>query len=79
MKRKLKNLVYNWDNVPVVVDIPYLMALLGCSREKVRKECESGNLPAFKVGGMWRVRKDALEAYTRGVKLGEEAEKCGNC
>lgn len=69
MKRKSKDLVYNWDEVPAIIDIPYAMMLLGCSRETIRRECQNGGLPAFKVGDMWRIRKDALEAYTKGKKL----------
>lgn len=65
-KKKNQDYIYNWDEVPLILDIPSLMQLLGCSREKVRLECESGRLPAFKVGGMWRVRKDDLIAYTKG-------------
>ena len=66
IKNKNKNYIYNWDEIPVVVDPPYVATLLGCSREKVRKECQSGKLPAFKVGDMWRIRKDDLIAYTKG-------------
>ena len=69
MKRRAKDLVYNWDTVPVVIDPPYVATILGCSREKVRKMCQSGTLPAFKMDGMWRVRKDALIAYTKGEKV----------
>lgn len=65
VKKKLKNLVYNWDTVPVVVDPRYVAIIMGCSEDKVRKECQSGKLPAFKFGGMWRIRKDVLEAYTK--------------
>ncbi|MCM1329982.1 MAG: helix-turn-helix domain-containing protein [Ruminococcus sp.] len=67
MKRK-KDYFYNWDEVPVVLDPPYVAWLLGCTDMYVRKLCREGKLPAFKLGGMWRVRKDELEAYTKGVK-----------
>lgn len=66
MKRKAKKLIYSWDEIPVILDIHYLTILLGCSREKIRMECQSGRLPAFKIGDMWRVRKDELIAYTKG-------------
>lgn len=69
MKRKAKDLVYNWDDVPVIIDIPYAMMLLGCSRETIRRECQNGGLPAFKVGDMWRIRKEDLIAYTKGKKF----------
>lgn len=65
-KKKNQDYIYNWDEVPLILDIPSLMQLLGCSREKIRLECKSGRLPAFKVGDMWRVRKDDFIAYTKG-------------
>lgn len=71
--KRLKNRVYNWDEVPAIIDIPYAMMLLGCSRETIRRECQNGGLPAFKVGDMWRIRKDALEAYTKGEVLPKES------
>lgn len=73
MKRKLKNFVYNWDAVPLIVDPLYVAALLGCTADRVRKECQSGRLVAFKIGNdknsMWRINKDDLIAYTKGKTL----------
>ena len=63
---KKNNYVTNWDEIPVIIDPPYVAHLLGCSRENVRKMCQSGKLKAFKVGDMWRIRKDDLIAYTMG-------------
>ena len=63
MVRKKKDLVYSWEDVPVIVDPPYVALLLGCSRENVRKLCQSGKLKAFKVGDMWRIRREAIIEY----------------
>lgn len=63
MVKKRKDLVYSWDDVPVIVDPPYVALLLGCSRENVRKLCQSGKLKAFKVGDMWRIRREAIIEY----------------
>lgn len=65
MKRK-KNFIYSWDEIPAVIDPPYAAWLLGCTPENVRKLCRQGKLPSFKVGDMWRIRKDELETYTKG-------------
>ena len=75
MVRK-KNFVYSWDEVPVIIDPPYVAHLLGCSRENVRKMCQNGTLKAFKVGDMWRIRKDDLIAYTMGKQ--DNTEQKGN-
>ncbi|MDE5742690.1 MAG: helix-turn-helix domain-containing protein [Oscillospiraceae bacterium] len=69
MKRRAKDLVYNWDTVPVVVDPHFVAVIMGCSDDKVRKECQNGTLPAFKFGGMWRIRREDLIAYTKGEKF----------
>ena len=55
-----------WDDVPIIIDLPYAAHLLGCSYEIARKMCQSGKLKAFKVGDMWRILKDDLVAYTQG-------------
>ena len=64
---KNKSYIYNWDAVPLVVDIPYVAELLKCSGKTIQRECQSGRLKAFKVGEMWRIRKDNLIAYTQGT------------
>lgn len=64
MLNKSKNkYVTNWDDVPVVIDLPYVAHLLGCSRENARRMCQRGDIKAFKVGDMWRVRKEAVFEY----------------
>ncbi len=66
MVRK-KEFLYNWDDVPVIVDLPYAAWVLGVTPETVRKECCRGNIKAFKVADVyWRIRKDDLMAYTMG-------------
>ena len=70
--------VYSWDEVPIVVDIPYVAWVLGVTPETVRKECQRGNLKAFKVGEMWRIRKDDLIAYTMRKQNNTESEDDNN-
>lgn len=65
--QKRKDYIYNWDCVPIIVDAQYVAELLGCERKLICKECRSGKLKAFKVGDMWRIRKDNLIAYTQGT------------
>lgn len=58
----MKNTITNWDDVPVVVDITYVANLLRFSTERVRQLCVSGEIPAVKIGGLWRISKQALMA-----------------
>jgi hypothetical protein len=43
--------VLNWDTIPVLLDIPYVVRILGISNEIVRKQFSNGTLPGFKVDG----------------------------
>ena len=64
---KNKGYIYNWDEIPLCVDAYYVADLLKCSARLIRDECQRGKLKAFKVGDMWRIRKDDLIAYTQGT------------
>ena len=55
--------ITKWEDVPVIIDLTYAAHLLGCSRESVRKLCQSGEIKAFKVCEMWRIRKEAVFEY----------------
>lgn len=67
MTKRNPNLIYNWDDVPIVIDPPYAARLLGCSVQLIRKNCQSGKIPAFKIGDMWRIRKEDIIAYTNSL------------
>ena len=64
---KNKGYIYNWDEIPIIVDPYYVADLLKCSVDLIYKDCRKGRLKAFKVGDMWRIRKDNLIAYTQGT------------
>lgn len=59
-----KKYIYSLDDVPVVVDPPYAGVLLRCTGATIRRLCREGELKGFKVGEMWRIRKDVLIEYT---------------
>lgn len=48
---------YDWDSVPVIMDIPMACALLGVGCETLRKMLQNGDLPGFKVGQAWRINR----------------------
>ena len=62
-KKPKRMLVMSWDEVPVVVDLPYIAYILGVSKEQVRKYCLSGVLPAFKLDKTWRINKQDLMKF----------------
>lgn len=61
--------VYNWDEVPVVVDLHYAAALLGVSEECLKKRAQKGQFPAFKATSLWRVTKADLIDYIENQKV----------
>lgn len=52
--------ITNWDDVPVIFDVPFAARLLGFSVDIMTRKCQKGELPAHKVFNQWRIRKDEL-------------------
>lgn len=52
--------VVGWDQVPIVVDLPYVAVILGANPEVVRRYLATGKIRGFKVGREWRITKDEL-------------------
>jgi len=64
---KQAQIITNWEQVPVVIDLPFASRLLGQSIETLKKRSQRGELPgAFKAGRDWRVAKNALRDYVEG-------------
>ncbi|WOC33432.1 MULTISPECIES: helix-turn-helix domain-containing protein [Caproicibacterium] len=64
----------DWHRVPVIFDLSYAAALLGISLDCIHKLAQQGRFPAFKVGKLWRVRKDDLTAYIERQTLLEGSD-----
>ena len=58
--------ITDWSKVPVLIDVPYAMVLLGMSRPTVSRLCQNGDLPAVKIGEQWRIDRDKLKKYIEG-------------
>ena len=58
--------ITNWDQVPVVFDLPMLSVLLGQSREMLRIRASRGEIPAKKVGREWRFEKEKILKWLGG-------------
>jgi len=60
-------IITNWNQVPVEIDLPFAARILGQSIETLKKRSQRGELPgAFKAGREWRVNKAALRGYVEG-------------
>lgn len=70
--------ITDWDNVPVVFDIPMAARILGVTPEGIKRRCQRGELPAFKDGKLWRFEKTAFMDYISGrnvYKMDTEKER----
>jgi excisionase family DNA binding protein len=59
----------NWERVPIVFDLSYAAALLGVSLDWLHKLAQRGQFPAFKIGKLWRVKKEDLLEYIEKQKI----------
>ena len=48
-----------------LLSVPEAAARLGLSVAMVRRHCQQGTLPAFKVGSRWIISEDDLEAFAK--------------
>lgn len=60
-----KRQITDWRDVPIVVDIDFVALVLNCHPESVRRMAAKGEIPAIKVGGVWRINKADLKKYLR--------------
>ena len=68
---QIQRYIIDWDEVPIVVDIPFAARIVGVTPEALIKRCQRGTFPGYKEGKLWRVSKKALLQHIEGTK--EEA------
>ena len=56
-------IITSWEQVPIVMDLPFACRILAKSYDRLKKLSQQGNFPAFKAGSEWRVTKDDLIRY----------------
>lgn len=61
-----KKYIYSWDEIPLVVDPAYIAILLGCTTDLICKMLRNGKIKGFKVGDLWRVKKEDLKDFMEG-------------
>ena len=58
------------ENYPYLLDFKQVQKILRIGRNQLLFRLQSGEIPAFKVGRKWRVRKNELLRY---MEEGEQA------
>lgn len=61
-----KKPVYDWNNVPIVMDLAMAGRIVSMSPEYLKKLAQQGKFPAIKVSSQWRVSKASLLEYIKG-------------
>lgn len=61
MKKELT--IFNWKEVPVVINLPYAAIILKANPEVVRRYLAEGKLKGFKLGREWRINKSDLMEF----------------
>jgi excisionase family DNA binding protein len=54
------------ETLTKVLSVDDVAEMFQCGREKIKRMARRGELPAFKFGKHWYVRKDDLERYLSG-------------
>lgn len=56
----------NWNLAPALLTTEQAGMLLQMTPEHVKRLCARGDLPAQKIGKLWRVDKERLKAWMEG-------------
>ncbi len=59
--------ISNWDDLPCLLQMTDVCAVLKITQPTALKLLNGGELPGVKIGNTWRVSKDALRAYLGGA------------
>ncbi len=60
--------VYNWDNLPVNLDMRYVCIVLGVTESTVKRWLYKGTLKGSKIGRKWFFSKDYIKSLTEAGK-----------
>jgi hypothetical protein len=58
--------ITSWDDVPLVMDLPFAARIVGQSPEYLKKRAQRGTFPAYREGSQWRVSKETLREHING-------------
>lgn len=63
-------IIRSWGRVPVIFDLEYAACLVGSTKSNLKYLSQNSRFPAFKVGRVWRVKKEDLIAWIEEQKAG---------
>ena len=63
---KGKKFITSMEEVPLMVDVPYVAELLQLNERTIRTYCRSGSIKATKFGKDWRIPKSEIERMYQG-------------
>lgn len=64
----------SWDELPVLCTCGDVAHLLHCTVEKVQRMAQKGDIPAFRLGREWRLRKEDVMSYVEVQITGKRPE-----
>lgn len=59
--------VYDWNRLPVALDVHTLALIFDCTDDCVKKWLQSGRLQGVKIGRKWIVDRDYLRQVIAGT------------
>lgn len=62
-----KNKIYNWDSLPVMLDINTVAMIFDVTEETIKKWCKNGELKPFKIGNTVRFDKYYIKNICQNV------------
>ena len=74
MKEKGRNVDKELEGLGPILTVDEVSEALGIHPLTVRRMARDGELPAFKVGRQWRVKRELLERWLAG-RAREKAER----
>ena len=57
--------IVNWDEVPVIIDVPYVARLLALNFDYTTSLAQMCVLPDHKIGNLWRFDKEEIRQYIK--------------
>lgn len=61
--QKTTKYITNWDELPIIFDLPQASVLVGLGTERLRQLSKAGRFPAKQIGNSWRVDREEFKAW----------------
>lgn len=68
-----KRTVYNWEDLPLVLDTTTTALILGTSEQTIFNWLNSGQLKARKIGRRWLIDREYIRSLVQDLNTEEEA------